>query len=112
MEKASRTKGGSRCWPRRSELRSWLWRCRRTAPASMVSPSRAPIKWRPPPVSVKPAAPVDGKPVASWKVYLHKPDPAGAVGFQREDPLDRSGEVTFVHMINNVDGSVIWARIP
>ena len=113
------------------------------APASTVSPSRAPIQWPPPPVSVKPAAPVDGKPVASWKVYWGQKAPKwppadlvieiwyknpgrastfggtfttpiqpGQSGSSGRIPLDRSGEVTFVPMINNADGNVIWAPDP
>jgi hypothetical protein len=110
------------------------------ASVSTVSPSRAPIKWPPPPVSVKPAAPVDGKPVASWKLYWGQKAPKwppadvvieiwyknpgrastfggtfttpiqpGQSGSSGRIPLERSGEVTFVPMINNADGNVIWA---
>ena len=113
------------------------------APASSVSPSRAPITWPPPPVAVKPAAPVDGKPVASWKVYWGQRAPKwppvdlvieiwyknpgrastfggtfttpilpGQSGSSGRIPLDRGGDVTFVPMINNADGNVIWAPDP
>jgi hypothetical protein len=110
------------------------------ASVSTVSPSRTPIKWPPPPVSVKPTAPVDGKPVASWKLYWGQKAPRwppaevmieiwyknpgrastfggsftfpiqpGQTGSSGRIPLERSGEVTFVPMINNADGNVIWA---
>jgi hypothetical protein len=110
------------------------------APASTVSPSRVPIKWPPPPVAVKPAAPVDGKPVASWKLYWGQKAPKwppaevmievwynnpgrastfggsfttpiqpGQTGSSGRIPLERSGQVTFVPMINNAEGNVIWA---
>jgi hypothetical protein len=113
------------------------------APASTVSPSRAPIQWPPPPVSVKPAAPKGGKPVASWNVYWGQRAPKwppvdlvieiwyknpgrastfggtfttpilpGQSGSSGRIPLDRSGQVTFVPMINNADGNVIWAPDP
>jgi hypothetical protein len=111
--------------------------------ASTVSPSRAPIKWPPPPVSVKPVAPVDGKPVASWKLYWGQKAPKwppadvvieiwyknpgrastfggsfttpilpGQSGSSGRIPLERGGEVTFVPMINNAEGNVIWAPDP
>jgi len=109
-------------------------------PTSTVSPSRTPIQWPPPPVSVKPVAPVDGKPVASWKLYWGQKAPKwppteimieiwynnpgrastfggsfispiqpGQTGSSGRIPLQRSGSVTFVPMINNAEGNVIWA---
>jgi hypothetical protein len=155
MEKASGTKGRLALVATplgTAILATALWACgsaplanaspvaNSPAPASTVSPTRTPIKWPPPPVSVKPVAPVDGKPVASWKLYWGQKAPKwppadvvieiwyknpgrastfggsfttpilpGQTGSSGRVPLERSGEVTFVPMINNADGNVIWA---